>query len=120
MVSGPDNQLINEAENLLAGSAGDEVDYLSTKWTYAEYEAKMNEEIDYPNPDDTEDPRYYMKYAHTVPPPEAYYIIPERKDCVAIDDKSKNDRRIYAGWNNMTTYEKEGIAALKQFIREGG
>ena len=120
MVSGPDNQLIHEAENLLVSGTREGSDYLDKKWTFEEYEEELKKPIDFPDKGDTEDPRYYIKYAHTIPPPEAYYIIPDRKDCFALDDKTKNDRRVYFGWENMTVYEQEGVENLKKFIQESG
>ena len=47
-----------------------------------------------------------------MPPPDAYYIVDERKDAVATTDKTKNDRRVYYGWNNIQEYELNGMRAL--------
>ena len=73
----------------------------------------MQKPIEHPDKEDPNDPRYYRKYAHNVPPPDVYYLIPDRKDAVARDDASKNDRRVYFGWNNVTQYEQAGVNALK-------
>ena len=94
----------------------DEDDYLSTKWTYEEYQEELCKPIDYPDPQNKDDPRYYRKYAHNVPPPEAYFYIPPDKDAVATNDKTKSVRRVWYGWNNITDFERQGIKALKQFV----
>lgn len=62
----------------------------------------MAKPIENPDPHDINDPRYYMKYAHTVPPPAAYYFIPNKKDNVAHDDDTMNERKVHFGWNNIT------------------
>lgn len=66
------------------------------------------------------DPRYYKKYVHNLAPLEAYYLIPDRKDSVATDVKTQNDRRVYFGWNNVTEYEHRGMQALKRYIKAHG
>ena len=79
--------------------------YFLKKWTYAEYQEELKKPIDYPDPNDPNDPRYYMKYAHTLPPTDAYYMIIDRKDDVATNEKTKNERRVHFGWNNVTPFE---------------
>lgn len=60
-----------------------------------------------------DDPRYYMKYAMNVPPLDAYYFVPDKKSQVATNDATKNDRRVYFGWNNLTDFERNGMDMLK-------
>ena len=36
---------------------------VNTKWTYREYLEELGKPIDYPDPHDKDDPRYYRKYA---------------------------------------------------------
>ena len=79
--------------------------YFDKKWTYAEYLEALKEPLDFPDPHNPDDPLYYLKYAHTIPPPDAYYFIPDRKDDVAINKATKNNRFVYFGWNNMTEFE---------------
>ena len=55
-----------------------------------------------------------------MPPPDAYYIVPDRKDAVATTDKTKNDRRVYYGWNNIQEYELNGMRALQNYIAGKG
>jgi len=77
--------------------------YFEVKWTYKEYLEELKKPIEYPDKNDENDPRYYRKYAHNISPPDAYYFIPDRKDSVANDMKNtKNDRRVYFGWKNIT------------------
>ena len=52
--------------------------YLDKKWTFEEYLEELKEPIDYADPNDPSDPRYYRKYARDVPPPEAFYLVPEK------------------------------------------
>ena len=42
--------------------------YLATKSTYREYLEELSLPIDFPDPLDKDDPRYYRKYAHNLPP----------------------------------------------------
>ena len=94
--------------------------YYDVKWTYEEWLEEVKKPIDYPDPNNAEDPRYYRKYAHNIPHPDMYYIIPDRKDAVATTDKTKNDRRVYFGWNNIQDYEVRGMNALKQYVAGKG
>ena len=45
------------------------------RFTIEEYKKELAEPIEHPDPHDPEDVRYYKKYAHTIPPPEAYFIL---------------------------------------------
>ena len=81
---------------------------------------ELKKPIEHPDPNDVDDPRYYQKYAINIPPPQAYYFVPDKKDQVATNDATKNDRRVYFGWNNLTEFERNGMNQLKQFIAEKG
>lgn len=73
------------------------------KWTYKEYLEELKKPIEHPDRHDENDPRYYHKYAHNISTPDAYYFIPDRKDSVGNDmQHTKNDRRVYFGWDNIT------------------
>ena len=39
---------------------------------------------------------------------------------MANDEPSKNVRRVYFGWNNVTEFEMQGVLALQQFIKDKG
>ena len=104
MVSGP---------SLLIEDLDQEEDYLMSKWTFKEYIDLLERPIDYPNPNNKDDPGYYRKYAHNVPPPEAYFYVPSNRDKVATGSKTKMVRRIHFGWDNLTEFEVNGIKALK-------
>ena len=82
------------------------------RFTIEEYKNALAEPIDYPDPNDHEDPRYYKKYAHTLAPPEAYFILIPGWNKVNTE-KDNNARTIY-GWNNITEFEKEQIEKLKE------
>lgn len=109
MVSPIENQLINDKINSVVSSNQGGNSYFDKKWTYEEYMDELKNPVDQPDPNDPNDPRYYRKYAINIPPPDVYYMIPDRKDAVANDVKTQNDRRVYFGWNNLTPYEKNGI-----------
>lgn len=94
--------------------------YFDKKWTLEEYEAELRKPIDHPDPNNVEDPRYYMKYAINIPPPAAYYFLPDKKDQVATNEETKNDRRVYFGWDNLTQFEKDGMNQLKAFLAQKG
>lgn len=101
-------------------SGSDFSSYFDKRWTLQEYYEELKKPIEYPSKEDPDDPRYYIKYAMNIPPPEVYYIIPARKDNVATTDKTKNDRKVYFGWNNITEYERAGVQRLKDFIHAKG
>lgn len=46
--------------------------------------------------------------------------MPDRKDEVATGEKSKNDRRVFFGWNNITSFEVQGMNALKAYLQDKG
>ena len=58
-------------------SAGPQAGFLKKQFTYEEYKEQValyhEGKIERPDPDDHTDDRYYRKYAHTVPPPDAYF-----------------------------------------------
>ena len=90
------------------------------KWTYDEYLEELKKPIEYPDPQDHNDPLYSKKYAHTIAPPESYLFIPDRKDGVITSQKTTKQRKIYFGWNNMTEFEKQGVADLKRYLYAKG
>ena len=85
---------------------------MDTKWTLEEYQEELKKPIVYPAIDDPDDVGYYKKYAHNLPPLQAYFVIPANHDRVASDDATKNARAIHEGWDNVTEYEREGARAL--------
>ena len=99
---------------------GPDDSYFNKKITYEEYMQELRQPIDYPDPQDPEDERYYRKYAMNMPPLECYFIIPDNKDKVARDHASRNDRKVHYGWNNITEFEQAGINRLKEFMKNQG
>ena len=93
---------------------------MAKKWTYEEYLDELKKPIDFPDPNNKDDPRYYRKYAHNVPPPAAYFYIPADKDKVSSDPKTKMARKVHFGWNNFTEYEIKGIKVLKKYVADAG
>lgn len=73
-------ELIDNTKPALVQDDGEE-DYLNkTRWTYDEWLEEVNKPIDQPDVHNKDDPRYYMKYAHNIPPLQSYFFIPEKKD----------------------------------------
>ena len=50
------------------------------RFTLEEYKEALNQPVEQPNPSDCNDQRYYKKYAHNLPPLEAYSLIPDGHD----------------------------------------
>ena len=112
-----DNQRSVDApeESKTAGTS-----YFDKKWTLQEYYEELKQPIQHPDPNNIDDPGYYKKYAINVPPPEAYYIYDERKDAVATNKATQNDRRVYYGWNNIQPFEQKGMDDLKAWVQNKG
>lgn len=71
-----------------------------------------------PNNTDYTDPKYTKKYAHTMPPLEAYYqVLPATKK-VNPDEKNNNQRVYFFAWDNLTQYELEQIRLIKEKIKK--
>ena len=86
MVAGPNELLVgNDPKRELLLGEDHEQDYLANKWTFEEYLEELDKPIEYPDRLNKDDPRYYRKYAHNLPPKEAYFMIPDRKDQVATN-----------------------------------
>lgn len=81
------------------------------------YEMNHREEVmkEQPSLTDVEDPLYCRKFAHNMPPLMAYRCRPVGWDRVnkAGDD---NTRKVYFGWNNITQYERDGIANVTAWL----
>ena len=73
-----------------------------------------------PDPEDIQDPLYYRKYAHTLPPLECHFHIPDNHELQCKNMKSNNERKIFYGWNNLTKFEEQGIVNLKKRLEEKG
>ena len=39
---------------------------------------------------------------------------------MAENEANKGDRRIFFGWNNLTEFERQGVRALQQYIKDKG
>lgn len=119
-LSQPDNDNRLLKDETIVACVPHEVDYLDVKWTYDQYLEELKKPIEPPDSEDPDHPGYYKKYAHNLPPNEAYFLIPDRHCEVAQNEATKNNRRVYFGWNNVTDFELRGVRALQQFIRKKG
>ena len=66
---------------------------------------------------DVDDPLYCRKYAHNIPPLDSLRCKPLGWDHVNIKGND-NYRKVYFGWNNISQYEKDGIANVKRWLKE--
>ena len=47
-------------------------------FTLDEYRLALAQPIDFPDPTNPHDPRYYQKHAHNIPPLEAHLVLPNK------------------------------------------
>ena len=101
---------------------GPEAEFLKKQFTLEEFNQEIQEyregKLGEPDPEDFEDPLYYRKYAHTLPPLESYFIVPDDTEKQNKTMKTNNDRKVYYGWNNLTKFEEQGIENLKKNLAE--
>ena len=88
------------------------------RFTLESYQRAIADPIDFPDQTDPDDPRYYKKHAHTIPPPSAYLTYPKGLD--KVNTAEDNNCRMVFDWSNMTDFEIEQVAKLKEAIRELG
>ena len=50
------------------------------RFTLEEYREALTQPIEYPDKNDCNDPLYQKKYAHNMPPLEAYFLIPDGQE----------------------------------------
>ena len=83
------------------------------QFTLEEYQAELNKPIEYADPKDPDDPLYSKKWAHCLPPLQAYTLLPASYDKVNHKKPRHNDRRVHHGWNNLSEFEIEQIQEIK-------
>ena len=86
------------------------------RFTLEQYREALQKPIDYPDKNDPDDPRYYTKYAHTIPPPEAYLTRPPGWEKINLAEAS--NCRVIFDWSNISEYEKEKVKLLRVTIEE--
>lgn len=77
---------------------------MDKKFTLKEYQAELLKGYQHPDPFDHLDPGYNKKYAHTLPPLQAYMMRPANYQ-KASTEKDKDNRKVYYGWNNLSDFE---------------
>ena len=90
---------------------------MDKKFTLREYKEALQNGYTQPDPDNYMDRGYYIKYAHTLPPLEAYMIRPANYER-ASTEKDTDNRKIYYGWNNLSQFEINQIEAIKVHMRD--
>ena len=65
---------------------------------------------------DIADPLYQTKFAHNLPPLEAYRLICPKQECVSTQ-KNMQGRYVFFGWNNLTSFEEEHIEKVKEYLK---
>ena len=66
---------------------------------------------------DHTDPMWTKKFAHTLPPLEAYKLVPPRTELVC-KSQAEEIRLHFYGWDNLTEFEKRMIDEVKKHITE--
>lgn len=70
-----------------------------------------------PSKTDHNDPLYSKKYAHTLPPPDAYRF--RHPDSLLQNSKEKPTIRLFFyGWNNLSEFENQQIENIKKYLKE--
>jgi len=82
---------------------------LDRKFTLQEYNEELNKPYEVPDPTNCDDPRYFRKYVHTMPPLEAYRMKAPGYN-KTNSTKKTNERWEFRGWNNINEFEKQGVA----------
>ncbi len=88
----------------------------SYKFTLEEYTKECEDyhagRLQQPSKTDHTDPLYLKKYAHTMPPLAAYKF--RHPDSHNVSTKQNiASRTFFYGWNNLSDFETEQIAAIK-------
>ncbi len=90
---------------------------LDRKLTLDEYLYELNNpDNKQPSKTNVDDPLYSRKYAHTMVPLICYRLRPTGWEKVNVE-QDNNRRAVFFGWNNITEYERKGIADVKQYLR---
>ena len=74
------------------------------QFTLSEYQSALKEPIKHPDPNNFEDPLYYVKHAHTMVPLITYSVRPRGYElqCSPTDAVS---RQVFYCWNTLSEYE---------------
>ena len=90
---------------------------MKKQFTLKEYKDALISGYQHPNPEDLNDPGYYMKYAHTMPPMQLYMLRPAgyEKASQANDPLA---RQVFNGWNNLSEYEEQQLVLIKEHMRD--
>lgn len=95
--------------------------HLESRFTYAEYLEHMAEYRrsgdQHPTFDHT-DPLYFQKYASSMPPLEAYKIVPKHLELGGNTKENLQQRKVFFGWNNLTPFEVEQIQECRRLVSE--
>ena len=75
------------------------------RFTLAQYREALAAPIEYPDKNNPDDPLYYTKYAHTLPPLEAYLTRPPKWE--KFNSRDDNNCREFFDWNNISDYEMQ-------------
>ena len=86
-----------------------------TRFTLQEYHSLLGKPVQHPDPEDNNDPGYYKKYAHNLPPLEAYFIVLEHAHLNNTENES-NSRKIFWAWNNLSDFEKDMLQELRRHM----
>ena len=90
---------------------------MDKQFTLQEYQEALVHGYKKPDPNDYTDKGYYIKYAHTLPPLQAYMIRPPNYEKFSTE-KDTDHRKVYYGWNNLSEFESNQIETIKDHMKE--
>ena len=90
-----------------------------TRFTLQQYQQALQQPHQYASPSDHTDQAYYKKYAHNLPPLDAYFI---RLNNAHLNntEQNSNQRKIFWAWNNVSDFEKRMLTELKKHMDTHG
>jgi hypothetical protein len=61
---------------------------------------------------------WQSKFAHCLPPLQAYKFVPPLKDNGGNTQENQDNRKVYYGWDNVTNFEKTKLAELRDTLSQ--
>ena len=91
---------------------------INDQYTIEEYEKEMElyrtGSIPFASQNDFKDPLYNAKFAYLLPPLDAYRLVSNEKDQGGNMKENPNKRKVFSGWDNITNFEIQKMAEVKQ------
>ena len=90
-----------------------------TRFTLQQYQQALQQPVQHASPSDHTDQGYYKKYAHNLPPLDAYFIRLSNAHLNNTEQNS-NQRKVFWAWNNLSDFEKRMLTELRQHMDTHG